>query len=209
MKKEEKLKIQLSHQSSLIIDLIVSLEYLINFSNYLETTENDKPKDLWFIYRVIRDNVILILNKLFNGNEDYSFAKLNSVLIELRDKKDPKMIEYFNNLKLGNKLFTKLEINEIRNSHVGHLDSNRTKKNIDWIKVRELKDIACTSHNQISLMVFNSQNYWELDKYILNRFYKKDLIYLNLIRTWREKKKNREESISINEIDKLIKINWP
>jgi hypothetical protein len=209
MKKEEILKVQLSQQAKLIIDLIISLEYLMNFPEYLEKSENDKPKDLWFIYRIIRDNAILSLTKLFNRKEDYSFNRLYLILIEMRDKNDPKMVEYLKNLKLGNTLFTKLEILNIRNTHVGHLDSNRIKKTIDWDKVRQLKDIACKSHNQISFMIFNEQKHWELDKSILNNIYKKDLIYLNLIRTWRTMHHNREDSISIDEMDKLMKINWP
>ena len=75
MSDEDKIAIKLKHQFDLIWESLKSLEYLIKFPNYLKFTDNHKPKDLWFLYYVIRNSTVLNLNKLYNPSEDYSFDK--------------------------------------------------------------------------------------------------------------------------------------
>ena len=155
---KNEIKILLNQQSKIIYDLIISFNYVINFRKYLDETENNKPKDLWFIFRIMRDNVILNLTKIYNGKETYSFNKLNSILVDLPDEDKQKLEQYFKDLKKGNSLFKKLDILSIRNTHVGHLDSKREKKSIDWDKVGLLINIASSCHNQIAHIIYNLMN---------------------------------------------------
>ena len=206
MKNEKKIKVLLDQQSKIIYDLIISLNYVINFRKYLDERENNKPKDLWFVFRIMRDNVILNLTKIYNGKETYSFNKLNSILVDLSNEDKQKLEQYFEDLKKGNSLFEKLDILSIRNTHVGHLDSKREKKSIDWDRVGLLIKIASSCHNQIAHIIFKYQNSWFIDRNILNDILIKDFTYFNLVNTIRTIYRNREKNISIEQLDKLMKI---
>ena len=78
------------------------------------------------------------------------------------DEDKQKLEQYFKDLKKGNSLFKKLDILSIRNTHVGHLDSKREKKSIDWDKVGLLINIASSCHNQIAQIIFKCQLHGKL-----------------------------------------------
>jgi len=91
----KKLKFVLDHQTKLILNTIISLNYLINFPEYLKKIDDEKPKDLWFIYNVIRDNTIIYITQLFHYKEHYSFNITRKILREDYSK-DDKFIKDFN-----------------------------------------------------------------------------------------------------------------
>lgn len=49
---------KLQHQRDLIIEVLISLEYLINYPKYLNLTGNKRPNYLSFLYVVIRNHVV-------------------------------------------------------------------------------------------------------------------------------------------------------
>lgn len=209
MSDEDKIAIKLKHQFDLIWESLKSLEYLINFPNYLKFTNNDKPKDLWFLYFVIRNNTVLNLNKLFNPSEDYSFDKTKRLLIKDFDKTDEKVRHILLTLKKGKKLFDKLDLKNIRDKHVGHLDENRTEKNLNWNEVKELVIISCDIHDKMNLFAFNQQSAWIIDDKILNSIFTNDLRSKELFELRRELFRENQMTTSRDKILELTKKNWP
>jgi hypothetical protein len=209
MSDKDKIAIKLKHQFDLIWESLKSLEYLINFPNYLKFTDNDKPKDLWFLYYVIRNNTVLNLNKLYNPTEDYSFDKTKRLLIKDFDKTDEKTKEILLRLKEGKKLFDKLNLKNIRDKHVGHLDENRTEKNLNWNEVKKLVLISCDIHDKMNLLVYNQQSAWIIDEKILNSIFTNDLRSKKLFELRRELFRENIITTSRDKILELTKKNWP
>jgi len=206
---EEKIAIKLKHQFDLIWETLKSLEYLINFPKYLKFTGNDKPKDLWFIYLVIRNNTVLNLNKLFNPKEHYSFDKIKRLLIKDFDKTDDRTKVVLLRLKEAKKLYEKLELQNIRNKHVGHLDENRTEKNLNWEEVKSLTLLSCEIHDKINLIVFNQQSAWIINEKVLNSIFTNDLRSIKLFELRREMFRENYDTTDREKILELTKINWP
>jgi hypothetical protein len=209
MSNKDKIAIKLNHQFDLIWESLKALEYLINFPHYLKFTNDDKPKDLWFLYFVIRNNTVLNLNKLYNPNEDYSFDKTKALLLKSFDKTDEGLKDILTTLKIGKNLFKKLDLKNIRDKHVGHLDENRTEKNLNWEKVKELVRISYDLHDKMNIFVFKKHSGWVVDEKILNNLFTKDLRTKKLFELKREffleDKAITSEDILLN----LAKIKWP
>lgn len=208
MTEKEKIENQLAHQANLIIQIIVSLEFLINYPKYLKKTGNDKSKALGFIYNLIRDNTILNVWKLFNGRESYSFESLKKELFKVYEKDSPEVQKFFVISKKGNKKFNQLDILKIRNTHVAHLDHTRIKKSINWNEVKELVGVACEIHDYVNSLVFKTQCCWLLDQKLLNTLFIKDLAFLNLTRSWRKMHWKQKKELSMEEVTGIVKTNW-
>jgi len=209
MSDEDKIVIKLKHPFDMIWESLKSLEYLINFPKYLKFTNNNKPKDLWFLYFVIRNNTVLNLNKLFNPSEDYSFDKTKRLLIKDFDKTDEKINQILATLKKGKKLFEKLDLKNIRDKHVGHLDENRTEKNLNWNEVKELVLISCDIHDKMNLFAFNQQSLWFIDAKILNSIFTNDLKSKELFELRKDLFRENQKTTSRDKILELTKKNWP
>ncbi len=178
----ERIEIKLKHQTDLIMEIRRSLVYLINFPKYLEYSENDKPKDMWFIYTVLRNNTIINLHKLFNHKEDYSFNQLKLLVLVKYDKNEDEIARFLKSDKLGTKFYKKLEIEKIRNTHVGHLDENREHKKIDWNQIRILVEYACETHDCLNNYLFKSSTGWIVENNILNSIFRNDLTVKRLFK---------------------------
>ena len=209
MSDEDKIAIKLKHQFDLIWESLKSLEYLIKFPNYLKFTDNHKPKDLWFLYYVIRNSTVLNLNKLYNPSEDYSFDKTKRLLIKDFDKTDEKTKDIVLRLKKGKRLFEKLNLKNIRDKHVSHLDENRTEKNLNWNEVKELVSISCDIHDKMNLFAYNQQSAWIIDEKILNSIFTNDLRSKKLFELRREMFRENQMTTSRDKILELTKKNWP
>ena len=209
MSDENRIAIKLKHQFDLIWESLKSVEYLINFPNYLKFTGKEKPKDLWFLYYVIRNNTVLNLNKLYNHSEHYSFDKTKRLLIKDFDKTDEKTKDIKLSLKKAKRLFDKLDLKSIRNKHVGHLDENRTEKNLNWNEVKELILISCDIHDKMNLFAFNQQSAWIIDEKILNSIFTNDLRSKELFELRRELFRENQMTVSRDKIHELTKKNWP
>ncbi len=205
----DEISIKLSQQAYLIHESLKSLEYLINFSEYLLKIENDNPKDLWFLFHVIRNNTILNLYKLFEPNQNYSFDSVKNLAWNKFDKSNKRVEDYLSTLKAAKKLYTKLRITKIRHTHIGHLDYSRKKESINWHEVKKLTKMACKIHDQINLHLNNQQTGWIIDLKFLNQIFSKDLRSKELFKKRRELSRNPNDSVSFNEIVELTKINWP
>jgi len=207
---EKRLKKNLKYQFIMINDIDISLHYLINYEKYFEDNGKEKLQDLNFIYKVIRDQTIINLYKLFhNGKEDYSFnnehhslSHKKSLFNEIKNEKRIK--EFYSIRKKANKLFKILNIYEIRNEHVGHLDVLRNTKSVNWEEVKKLNNYACQMHDNINLVLFNNQSPWGFQKDLLEFTLKKDLIHKKLFQIWRNACRNVNEKISISEIKDLL-----
>lgn len=209
MTNKEHIKNKLAHQSILILDLLATIEYLSNYSDFLKKIDNQKGvPDLGFIYRILKDYLIINLNKLFHSKEKYSFNYLSSLIIE-KYSKNSKLAEFKVLLKSANKIFNDLDILYIRNKHVGHLEPKRKERSLEWKKVKSLIDFSCEIHDSANLMVFRTQTGWNFDKEILNNLYSNHLVYINLHSKWRQMYHENKNSISLEEIEELIKTNWP
>ena len=208
MIEHDDIKVKLDHQANFIIDLIISLEFLINYSDFHKSYENSGMKYLGFIYKVIRDNSILTLNKLFNRKEKYSFDQLSNLIINNISGDSKLKEEYKILIKEGNKLYEILEINYIRNKHVGHLQPTRKARTIDWLKVKELARISCDIHDKANLMFFKEQSAWNYDEDILNNIFLNHMVYGELLELSRKNHRNNIDLIKLEDIDKLLHLNW-
>jgi len=205
----DKLKVILDHQTKLILNSIVSLEYLIKFPDYLKKINQEEPKDLWFIYNAIRDRTVINITQLFHGKEHYSFNVTRKILLEDFSKKD-EIIKNFNlTMKPGNKIFRELNILDIRNQHVGHLLSFRENHTLNWEKVNELIKVGCDTHDYVNNIIFKKTNYWYLDQTLLHQIFTKDLKSREINSAWRKMYHNNEDNLSRDKIGELAKTNWP
>jgi len=209
MSEEERIKIKLKHQTDLIMEILRSLEYLINFPRYLDISGNDKPKDLWFLYNVIRNNTIINLHKIFNQKEDYSFNQITLLVLKKYDKHQKDISNYLILLKNANRLYDKLDVRNIRNTHVGHLDEKREYKTIDWTEVLNLTNLACDTHDSLNIFLFRTQNGWFVENKILNSIFTNDLRSIKLFELKRKIFRKNLQELERDEILNLTKIYWP
>ncbi|OUS19832.1 hypothetical protein A9Q93_02130 [Nonlabens dokdonensis] len=205
---DNNLNIVLEQQTKIIINTIIIVEYLTSFPEYLEETNQKQPKDLWFIYQVLKNNAIINLTQLFHHKEDYSFNQINRIL-KYYPLENEQILKDFNlTLKPAKALFEELKILNIRNEYVGHLLSTRVSHKIDWKKVVNLLSQACNIHDCINQRINNAQNYWYIDQNILHSIFTKDLKSRHLFSKWREMYDKDTEFLKRDEVGKLTKLNW-
>lgn len=209
MDDEDKISIKLKHQFNLIWESLKSIEYVINFPDYLNFTGDEQPKDLWFLYYIIRNNIILNLNKLFNPSEHYSFDKTKRLLIKDFNENDDKKNDVLITLKKGKKLFKKLELKNIRDKHIGHLDEDREDKTLNWNEVKELILVSCEIHDKMNIYAFNLQSAWIIDQKILNSIFTNDLKSKQLFELRRKLFRENQLTIDRDKIVELTKESWP
>ncbi|WP_411767931.1 hypothetical protein [Winogradskyella sp. A3E31] len=205
---DSEISIKLRQQVYLIHETLKSLEYLINFPKYLKAVDDEKPKDLWFLYHVIRNNAVLNLYKLYEPNQDYSFDKLKNLVLKKIDQSEFSVKEYLLKLKEAKSKYTNLRIREIRHTHVGHLDFNRKNESINWNDISELTNLSCQIHDSINLILNKEQTGWVLDLKILNRIFSNDYKSRKLIDKRIELARNMD-SMSYEEFRDLTRLNWP
>lgn len=175
------------------------LNFLLDYQ--IETQKiGSQPKELSFLYIVLRDYIITQLYKLLNSpREDYSFQNLLLCSNDLIDKKIAQR-----RLSSITKEYKRLGINRIRVQHVGHLDADRKKEELNWEEVKKLNDDCKDFHDYMNYVIYQTTTYWELETNPLNVFYKNTLaIYklLELIRPFG----SSEDTINKEIIGKILK----
>ena len=125
------------------------------------------------------------------------------------DKTDEKTKDIVLRLKKGKRLFEKLDLKNIRDKHVSHLDENRTEKNLNWNEVKELVSISCDIHDKMNLFAYNQQSAWIIDEKILNSIFTNDLRSKKLFELRREMFRENQMTTSRDKILELTKKNWP
>jgi hypothetical protein len=206
---KEKLKFVLENQTQLLLSSIVSVEFLIQYPEYLKKIGEEEPKYLSFLYKLIRDNIIISITQLFHEKEHYSFNALRKLILENYSKND-EIFKGFNlTLKSGHKLFRDLNILDIRNQHVGHLLSSRQKQTVDWNKISDLIKVGCKTHDYVNLKIFKQHNFWDLDQKLLHQVYGNDLRSREIYSAWRKMYKNDINEMNREKIGEIAKTYWP
>lgn len=204
----KEISIKLNQQVYLIHETLKSLEYLINFPKYLKAVNDDRPKDLWFLYHVIRNNAVLNLFKLYDPKQDYSFDKVKNLARNQLDRSDSRVKEYLAKLKEAKTKYSKLRIKEIRHTHVGHLDYTRQKESVNWNDVLDLTNLSCQIHDLINLTLNKSQTGWIVDIKILNSIFSRDYKSRKITEKQLELARNLD-GLSYEEFQDLCRLNWP
>lgn len=201
----DKIKILLDQQTNIILKSLHSINYLINFSKYTNQI-GYQPKELIFLYDVIRDQTIIYSTQLFHGKEQYSFNELRKIWVKNFEIKDSSLKDFDQKIKPGNKLFSQLDILKIRNNHVGHLLRERETMCIDWNKVRNLMEVAMDAHDHVNSTFFDKQNYWLAEKNMILEVFNNNYKAHNLTEKWREMWNKSIDIMDRDEVGSLVKL---
>jgi len=207
----EKIEIKLFQQVDLIIEILESLQFLIDFPRFIEVSEHKKPQDLRLLYHVLRNNTILNFHKLFNHKEDYSLDRIKRLVLKVCDKNEDSIKEYLKSISKAKKLYDDLDIKSIRDTHVSHLDEDRENKSIDWNTVKDLALNTCEVHNKIQSILFNRHHFTpgnELYNKKLGQIFSNRLKSIELHKVRRNLFREDINSIGRDEIVRLTNINW-
>ncbi len=205
---KNQLNVVLEEQTKIIINTIIIVEYLISFPIYLKETNQKSPKDLWFIYQILKNSAILNLTQLFHHKEHYSFNEIKRILVNGSSKNEIIIREFNQILSPAKKMFEELKILDIRNEYVGHLLSTRDSHNLNWNEVVVLLKQACNVHDFINQRINNSKNYWYLDQNMLQSIFTKDLKSRRLCSMWREMYETDKEFLKRDEVGELTKLRF-
>lgn len=157
---KEKIKSKLEIQIGLIYQSFQNVNFLINYKKECDLLGN-QPKGLISVYNLAKDQLIINLFKLLELKEHYSFSKLNK---DYRIEFSATFEKIKPVLKKMNKHYRELNINTIRNKHIGHTDEWRKKESINWNNVKELILSCKECHDLINESIFNATSYIEIDQ---------------------------------------------
>lgn len=131
----------------------MQLNEAINFIKYYEGLNKeirDKNSHLNWVFLLSRDFSIITFEKLL-GNSDYSYKSIRSTIKGDYGTEELKTFQKL--LDLANKFYLSQKIQQLRNTHVAHLDKTREPHLTDWKKVYQLTELVMKLQSNINLLV--------------------------------------------------------
>ncbi len=209
MSKTEEIKTKLENQTQMILDGLFSVEFLINYHRYYDEMNFKQTQGYVFMYNVVKSSAIINAFKIFHHQEDYSFDNLKRLVLEEKGRENQETKEFLKSLNKAKGLYSELNIYEIRNKHVGHLDREREKVTISWNKLKTLFEYGGALHDQLNLMLFKTQTAWTIDSGMLNEIFSKDLRSRLLFDLRRKIFREDISKVNRQEIIELSNTHWP
>ncbi|MFA9214329.1 MAG: hypothetical protein ACEQSR_10850 [Candidatus Methylacidiphilales bacterium] len=143
----------LESQSSILLELNTSIQLIKEYRNRIISNDHNYLKhnnSINLLLRIVLNNVFLHFHKIIR---DDNFS-INVVMKHLKmNFNDPKLLEIKTTKKNIDKLFTKNELNEIRNEYVAHIDSERKTRTYNWKELYQLNDNLILFYNQVKNLI--------------------------------------------------------
>lgn len=138
----DKVKTILDVQSFLIIQLLIDVEFQVKHQEMMrlgELTLQSNKRYLNHIAMLTSNNIVASLYKLIYEDKNHSFQKVINLIEHHKLVKFNKDFDYFKQELLSIKQQSDLlNIKDIRDTYIAHLDYNRKGQLYDFIGIRDL-----------------------------------------------------------------------
>lgn len=154
-KKKYNFKDQIETQLSLIKDLKANINFILEFNEFCKVNEKLVSNSIIRIYFLIQHDTVLCLYKLINSNQDYSIDKLKSTAsrLETIQTSSENFKEIKQCAKRIKKKYHEMDINNLRNEYLGHLDINRKDYSLKHEDLKMIISELVCFYNSIELLV--------------------------------------------------------
>lgn len=191
--------------------LLLQTEGIVSFLIELPKNINHKHDEISFkshilLHDILKQSLVLKLNHLFSvaGKEEYSIFKICNLTLRNLEKETDQREELIKVKKKAAKLFDRLKLNKIRNDHVAHLKLYREKQSIDYNAVLELIEQGKRLIEILNLELFKRSTYWPPNEFSFNSIINDRKAKIELITEWRGLKKNNQDSLDIEALNRII-----
>jgi hypothetical protein len=164
-------------QVGIILELNTSIQFIKECRKRLKSDEEKYLKSnrtIQRIHKIIMNDIFLLFYKIIR-DDCYS---LNVVMKHLKLNYDESKLKEIKSLKKKiDQLYTKNELNEIRNEYIAHIDSSRKTRTYNWEQLFELNDSLINFYNQTRELIGENKTVFIDDKLLIeildvyNKFY--------------------------------------
>ena len=185
------------------IELTIQLNEAVNFIMYYENLDKEfriRHSHLNWIFLLSRDFSIITFEKLL-GNSDYSYKSIRSTIKDDYGAEELKTFQKL--LDIANKFYLSEKIQQLRNTHVAHLDKTREPHLTDWKKVYQLTQLIMELQSNINLLVngahliFSENTHSDRLIHQTEAFSRAESLYF-------KSKREHKSSVSIDELKSVI-----